>query len=109
MAKIEDFSQFDIRVGRIIDVLELEGARKPIYVLRVDFGKIGVRSIAAGIKGIYSKEELIGKYVAAIINLDPKNIAGFVSEGMILAAEDSDKHLSILTLDKRVLEGAQIR
>ncbi len=108
MAKIEDFSQFDIRVGKIIDVSELEGARKPIYILRIDFGKMGLKSIAAGIKGSYSKEELIGKFIAAIINLEPKNIAGFVSEGMILAAEDDDKHLSILTLDKSVLEGAQV-
>jgi methionyl-tRNA synthetase len=105
---IEDFLKVDLRVGRIISVEEHPKARKPMYKLRVYLGpEIGERKIVAGIRGSYSKEELIDKYVICIVNLEPKKIAGAESNGMLLAAEDSQK-IALLAPDKRLSPGSKI-
>ena len=91
MVGIDTFSSLDIRIGRITNVEDHEGARKPMYKLTVFFGDgIGSRIVVAGIKDRYRKEELINKKIACIINLDPKVIAGIESQGMILAAGEED-------------------
>ena len=109
MATIAQFSEIDIRVGRITEVEDHPTARKPMYKLSVDFGAdVGRRTIIAGIKDYYKGEELIGKKVVAIINLEPKSIAGIISEAMLLAAED-DSAVSLLTTDKEIKEGGKIR
>ena len=107
MASFDDFSKLDIRVGKILEAEDLEGARKPIYKLKVDIGELGIRNIAAGIKDRYTKDELINKFVVVVTNLDPKSIAGFISEGMLLAGEDGDV-LSLLTPDKELKPGSKI-
>ncbi len=108
MIGIKEFSDVDMRVGRIISVDEHEGAMKPMYKLKVDLGpEIGERSIVAGIKDIYSKEELIGRLVICVANLEPKMIAGAESNGMVLAAED-ENGISLLTPDKNISPGARI-
>ncbi|MDE1868745.1 MAG: tRNA-binding protein [Candidatus Micrarchaeota archaeon] len=107
MASFDDFSKLDIRVGKIIEADDLEGARKPIYKLKVDLGELGIRSIAAGIKDRYTKEDLLNKLVVVVTNLDPKSIAGFISEGMLLAGEDGDI-LSLITPDKELKPGSKI-
>jgi export-related chaperone CsaA len=109
MATIAQFSEMDIRVGRIIEVEDHPTARKPMYKLSVDFGaEVGRRTIIAGIKDYYNGEELIGKKVIAIVNLEPKSIAGIISEAMLLAAED-ESAVSLLTTDKEIKEGGKIR
>lgn len=108
MINIERFKEIEIRVGKITDVEDHPYASKPMYKLTVDVGDAGKRTIVAGIKGIYTKEELIGKYIVIAANLEPKAIAGVVSEGMLLAAED-DKTISILTVDRPVKEGSLVR
>lgn len=108
MIKIEDFLKVDLRVGRIISVEEHSKARKPMYKLRIYLGpEIGERRIVAGIREFYSKEELIDKYVICIVNLEPKKIAGAESNGMLLAAEDSE-NIALLTPDKRLIPGSKI-
>lgn len=107
MASFDDFSKLDIRVGRIIEVEDLEGARKPIYKLKVDIGELGIKDIAAGIKDRYAKEELLNKLVVVVANLEPKSIAGFLSEGMLLAGEDGDI-LSLITPDRELRPGSRI-
>lgn len=107
MATVDEFAQIDIRVGKIIEVNDVE-ARKPIYGLKVDLGELGIKNIAAGIKGRYTKEQLLGRKVVIVANLEPKNIAGFVSEGMILAAEDG-ANLSLLQPDNDILQGSRVR
>jgi len=107
MVSIKEFMNIDLRVGRIIEVTEHDKAKKPMYKLKVDFGKdIGVRQIIAGIASVYKKEELEGKLIVGVVNLDPKEIAGEVSNGMLLAAESEDGTLSILTTDKQISEGS---
>jgi len=108
MPSIDQFFEFDIRIGKIVEVEDLEGARKPIYRLKVDLGELGIKNIAAGIKSFYTKEELLGKSIAVIANLDPKSVAGFVSEGMILAADDGT-NVCILTPEKELPPGSRIR
>ncbi|EET90223.1 MAG: tRNA-binding protein [Candidatus Micrarchaeales archaeon] len=108
MVTIEDFSKIELRIGKIVEVEDLEGAKKPIYAMKVDLGELGIRSIAAGIKDVYSKEQLLGKRVVVVANLDPKRIANFVSEGMVLAAED-ESGISLLGPDKELMPGSRVR
>lgn len=107
MVSIQEFSNIDIRVGRIVDVQDHEKARKPIYKMRVDLGELGVRDIAAGIKEAYTKEELLDRLVVVVANLEPKEIAGFMSQGMLLAAEDEGS-ISLLKPDKDLAPGAKV-
>ncbi|MEQ8219690.1 MAG: tRNA-binding protein [Arenibacter sp.] len=84
-----DFSKIDMRVGTIIEIKDFPEARKPAYQVHVDFGKeIGLRKTSAQITQRYSKEELLGKQIIAVINFPKKQIANFMSECLILGAVD---------------------
>ena len=105
---ISDFAKVDLRVGKVLEVNDL-ATKKPMYALLVDLGELGKRNIAAGIKDKYSKEELLGKRIIVVSNLEPKSIGGmFISEGMVLAAEDGDT-LSLLSPERNIKEGSRIR
>lgn len=86
----EPFTKLDIRCAKILEVHDIEGADK-LYKLHVDLGKLGKRTVVAGIKKYYKKEELKGKKIALLANLEPATIRGIKSEGMILAAQDDNK------------------
>ncbi len=108
MVSIEEFKNIDIRVGKILEVSPHENARNPMYILRIDFGsEIGERTIVAGIRDRYAKDELEGKKIACVVNLEPKSVAGVVSNGMILAAE-SGEALSVLVPDKDIEQGSRV-
>ncbi len=90
--KFSDWQKLDIRVGKILSIEDIEGADK-IYKLSVDLGKeLGKRTVVAGIKPHYSKEELKGKKCVIFTNLEPRKIKGIESQGMILAAVKEDKN-----------------
>lgn len=108
MPAISDFYGFDIRVGKVLEVGDIEGARKPLYALKIDLGELGIKNIAAGIKDFYTPEQLLGKSVVVIANLDPKNIANFVSEGMVLAAESAEGKVVLLKPDDDLPPGSKI-
>ncbi|MFN4226796.1 MAG: hypothetical protein ACK4F0_01465 [Candidatus Ratteibacteria bacterium] len=95
--RFEEFKKLDLRVGKIIEVEDVAGADK-IYLITVDIGD-EKRKMVAGIKPWYNKEELIGKNIVVIVNLEPKVIRGIESKGMLLATLFDNK-LSILTTDK---------
>ncbi len=95
--KFDEFKKIDLRVAKILEVEDVPGADK-IYLLVVDIGD-EKRKIVAGIKPWYKKEELIGKNIVMIVNLEPKTIRGIESKGMLLATLFDNK-LSILTTDK---------
>ncbi len=108
MVNLDAFSEMDIRIGKIISVEDHEKARKPMYKLSVDFGpEIGLRTIVAGVKGDYTKEDLNGMKVACIVNLEPKTIAGIESQGMMLAAGETG-NVSILVPNRDVAEGTRV-
>ncbi|MDE1822889.1 MAG: tRNA-binding protein [Candidatus Micrarchaeota archaeon] len=109
MVSINDFAAIDIRIGKIVGIEEHSAARKPMYKLVVDFGaEIGKRTIIAGIRALYSQEELLGRKVACVVNLEPKMIAGIESQGMLLAAGD-ESSISILVPYRDVEIGSRIR
>ena len=84
-----DFSKIDMRVGTIIEIKDFPEARKPAYQIHVDFGKkLGVRKTSAQITQRYSKDELLGKQIIAVVNFPKKQIANFMSECLILGAVD---------------------
>lgn len=103
MATLEDFQKLDIRVGRIIEVNDAE-TRKPMYVLKVDFGELCVKQAIAGIKPYYTKEELLNKKFVFVFNLEPKKIANILSECMILAATCNDKDEVVILQPERDIE-----
>lgn len=91
-----------------MEVGDIEGARKPLYRFKVDLGELGFRNVAAGIKNFYTPEQLLGRSIVVIANLDPKNIVSFVSEGMALAAESPDGKVVLLKPDEDLPPGSKI-
>ena len=104
---IADFGKVEMKVGRITSVEDIPAARKPIYKLTIDFGGGLTRQCAAGIKDRYTKEQLEGKVVIAVVNLEPKSVAGVVSECMLLTAFNENE-LSLLAPDKEVALGTKV-
>ena len=91
MIHVEDWDKIDLRVGKITSVEDHPNADK-LYVLKVDFGgKVGERTIVAGLREHCTPETLKGKSAIFIINLEPRELRGIKSEGMILAAINHDK------------------
>ncbi len=104
----DDFERVDIRVGEIVEVQDFPKARNPSYKLRVNFGdEIGERWSSAQVTN-YSKEELIGKQVMAVVNFAPRNIAGFLSECLILGAPMADGKVSLLSPTKPAILGGKM-
>jgi methionyl-tRNA synthetase len=102
----DDFKKMDLRVAQIKAAEDIEGADK-LYKLTIDLGE--ERNLVAGIKPYYSKEELIGKKIVVIANLEPKTIRGVASHGMLLAASNLDKSkVVLLTLDKDLENGSGV-
>lgn len=108
MATVNEFASLGLRVGKIMEVEDLEGARKPMYKIKVDLGELGTRNIVAGLKSYYSREELLGTNIVVVTNLEPKNIANFTSEGMLLAADDGT-NVVLLRPERDIAPGSMIR
>ena len=104
---VSDFGKVEMKVGKISTVEDIPAARKPIYKLTIDFGDGLTKQCAAGIKDRYTKEELLGRIVVAVVNLEPKSVAGVISECMLLTAF-SDSELSLLAPDRSVTLGTKV-
>jgi len=98
MISIEEFKKMDIRVCRVIEAERIPGKTKLIK-LTVDLGELGKRTIIAGGGEHYNPEDYRDKLFIAIINLQPKTIAGIKSEGMILAADHNGKPVWLTTIN----------
>jgi tRNA-binding protein len=103
----QTFAQLDMRVGKILTVEDIPAARKPLYKFTIDFGPLGLKQCAGGIKAHYTKDQLVGKQVVAVLNLEPKPIAGVVSECMMLASF-TESDLSLLRPDKEMPLGTKV-
>ena len=102
----DDFSKIDLRVAEIKTCEDISGADK-LYKMTIDMGE--ERTIVAGIKAHYTKEELVGKKIAVVANLEPRKLRGILSHGMLLAASNEEKSaVVLLTLDKDVPNGSKI-
>ena len=108
MITFDEFKKVELKVAEIKSVEEIEGADK-LYKLEIDLGD-EQRTMVAGIKLHYpNKEELIGKKVAVVSNLEPRALRGVTSHGMLLAASTLDKSaIVLLTLDKDIPNGSSI-
>lgn len=91
----DPFSKLDLRVARILEVSDHPQADK-LYIMQVDLGPLGKRTIVAGMKPYYPKEEITGKSIVMVVNLKPAVIRGVESKGMLLAATDADHVVSLL-------------
>ena len=105
----ETFDKIDIRLGTVISVKKIVKARKPSLVIKVDFGeKIGIKQSSAQITHFYNEENLIGKQVVGICNFPEKNIAGVVSQVLILGSIDSDGKVTLLHPSQKAENGLPI-
>jgi tRNA-binding protein len=106
----QDFDRVGMHVGKVIEVVEFPEARKPSYLLRIDFGpELGVKRSVAAIRDRYQQEELTGRLVVAVTNFPPKQIANHISEVLVLAAVNPDDTLRLLQPDGEVELGARVR
>ena len=105
----EDFRKVDIRVGTVLSVKNNEKARQPALVLEVDFGKnIGVKTTSAKITHYYNSDNLVGEQIMAVCNFPTKNIAGVVSEVLILGAIEKDGKVILLHPSQKVENGLEV-
>ena len=103
------FDKVDIRVGTVISVKKNEKARKPSLVVEVDFGKdIGIKQSSAQITHYYNSENLVGKQVIGVCNFPKKNIAGVVSEVLILGAIEKDGKVVLVHPSQKTDNGLEI-
>jgi methionyl-tRNA synthetase len=100
------FKKMDLRVAQIKECEEVAGADR-LYKLTIDVGE--ERQIVAGIKAYYTREELVGKKIVIVANLEPRTLRGIISHGMLLAASSEDKGaVVLLTPDKDIPNGAAV-
>lgn len=109
MISYEDFEKVDIRVGKIIEVMDYPGARKPSFKLQIDFGSaLGIKKSIGQFPANYTREELDGKLVACVINFPPRQIGAAVSEVLTLGFADEDGNAVLITPTKEVPLGGKL-
>jgi methionyl-tRNA synthetase len=106
MATIEDFRKLELKVGEIKEVSEHPDADR-LYVIIVDLGD-KTKQVVAGIRGSYQKEDLVGKQVVVVDNLDPAVLRGVESQGMILAGSD-ERGIIIVSPEKKLKLGSTVK
>ena len=105
----EDYSKVEIKVGTVLSVKKNEKARKPSLVVEVDFGEsIGVKKSSAQITHYYNEQNLVGKQIIGVCNFPKKNIAGVVSEVLILGAIERDGKVVLVHPSQKVENGLEI-
>lgn len=104
MVSFDEFKKINMQIGKILTAEDVTDTDK-LYKLEVDVGK--KITLVAGIKQHYTKEELVGKSIVVVTNLDPATIKGIKSEGMLLASEEDGKVI-LLTTDKEATPGSKI-
>jgi len=109
MDAITAFGTLDLRVGRVLEASVNAKARKPSYVVKVDFGpELGIKTSSAQLTVHYRPEELVGRLVVAAVNLGSRNIAGVLSEVLVLGLPDPDGAVVLLQPEREVPLGGRV-
>lgn len=103
-----DFERVELRVGTIVAVDDFPEARKPAYKLTIDFGEFGTRRSSAQITEHYTKEQLVGKQVLAVLNFPTKQIGNFFSECLTTGVPDEAGRVVLISPDIKVPNGAKL-
>ena len=104
-----DFQKVDIRVGTIVDIEDFPEARRPAYKLKVDFGhELGIKKASAQITALYTKEELLGKQVLAVVNFPPKQIGPIMSECLVTGLHRPDGSVELSAVDMELPNGTRL-
>ncbi|MBE7179403.1 MAG: tRNA-binding protein [Mucilaginibacter polytrichastri] len=104
-----DFEKVELRTGTITDVVDFPEARKPAWKIQLDFGdEIGTRWSSAQITALYSREDLLGRQVIAVVNFPKKQIGKFMSECLVTGFADDNGHIVLASIDKPVPNGAKL-
>lgn len=104
----EDFTKVDLRIGSIIEVKDFPKAKKPAYQLTIDFGALGIKKSSAQITDLYTKEDLQNKQVVAVINFEPRQIANFKSEVLVLGIYNQEGNVVLLKATEPIKNGEQV-
>ncbi len=105
----EEFEKVRLLSGTIIRAEEFARAKKPAYKIWADFGsKVGIKQTSAQVTKYYTPESLIGKQIVGCINLGEKNIAGFLSEFLLVGFEDGEGGISLITTDPKIPNGQKL-
>ena len=108
-ASFDDFLKLDIRTGTVLTVDDFPEARKPAWKLTIDFGdEIGVKKSSAQITAHYTKQDLIGKQVLAVVNFPPRQIGPFISEVLTLGVSDADGAVVLAGCERPVPDGGKL-
>jgi len=105
---MEAFETLDLRVGRIVRAEPSERARKPAYKLWIDFGPLGEKTSSAQLRALYTTDALVGRLVVAAVNLGTRNIAGFMSEVLVLGLPDERGEVVLLAAERDVPLGGRV-
>jgi tRNA-binding protein len=108
MNPVEAFETLDLRVGRVVRAEVNERARKPSFKLWIDFGPLGEKTSSAQLRALYRPEELAGRLVVAAVNLGTRNIAGFMSEVLVLGLPSEAGDVVLLAAERDVPLGGRV-
>lgn len=104
-----EFEKVDLRVGTILEAHDFPEARRPAYKLCIDFGEeIGLLKSSAQIVKLYTKEELVGKQVVAVVNFPPKQIGKFMSECLVTGFPDENGEIVLTAVERPLPNGAKL-
>ena len=108
MDGVQAFNLLDLRVGRVTRAEPNERARKPSYKLWIDFGPLGEKTSSAQVRALYRAEDLVGRQVIAAVNLGTRNIAGFLSEVLVLGVPSEKGEVVLLEVGQQVPLGGRV-
>ncbi len=103
-----EFEKVELRVGTIQSVEDFPEARKPAYKLKIDFGELGIKKSSAQITDLYTKDDLVGKQVIAVMNFPAKQVGPFISEVLTTGLYREDGTVALVVPDKNVPNGAKL-
>ncbi|CCQ09230.1 Protein secretion chaperonin CsaA [Pseudoalteromonas luteoviolacea B = ATCC 29581] len=105
----QDFEKVDLRVGTIVSAAHFPEARKPAYILNIDFGSdLGIKKSSAQITALYEPHELVGKQVIAVVNFPPKQIGPIMSECLVTGFHNERGEVALANVDFNVPNGSKL-